>query len=126
MRPPARRSGTIGKGKVQTTLTGSVLSTPNASSPSAHSAVPNAAQKASKGLALLEEYLTSCGLEPGRLKDWYVTIEARKEGKTQGSSDMYYFSPQHKKFRSRAEVARHFGLAAAPPKRTGGGSTRKR
>ena len=72
------------------------------------------------------DYLVDCGGEKSFLNGWYVTIEARKEGKTQGTSDMYYFSEKNKKFRSRAEVARYFNLAAAPPKRAGIGSKKRR
>jgi hypothetical protein len=83
-------------------------------------------EKELKGLEMLAEYIVDCGGEKGFLDGWYVTIEARKEGKTQGTSDMYYFSAANKKFRSRAEVARYFNLAAAPPKRAGIGSKKRR
>ena len=76
--------------------------------------------KEAQGLSLLTDYIMECGGTRENMKDWYVTIEHRKDGKTSGSSDMYYFSPPGKKFRSRAEVARHFMLAAAPPKRVAG------
>ena len=70
--------------------------------------------KARAALALLSEYLAQCGLEAGRLKGWYVEIGQRKEGKTKGTSDLYYISPNHEKFRSKVGVARHFGLVALP------------
>jgi hypothetical protein len=76
--------------------------------------------KAAQGLKLLKEYVVECGGNADDLEGWYVTIESRKDGKTQGSTDMYYMTEKGKKFRSRAEVARYFNLAAAPPKRTGG------
>ncbi|GMH72094.1 hypothetical protein TrLO_g6971 [Triparma laevis f. longispina] len=67
-------------------------------------------------MELLSEYIIDCGGTSDHLKGWYVTIESRKTGTTQGSSDTYYFSPKNKKFRSRTEVARHFGLIAGAPK----------
>ena len=46
---------------------------------------------------------------------WEVTRETRQSGNSQGTTDLYYHSgpPRHagvQRFRSRAEVARHFGL----------------
>ena len=44
-----------------------------------------------------------------------MTRETRQSGNSQGTTDLYYHSgpPKHsgvQRFRSRAEVARHFGL----------------
>ena len=44
-----------------------------------------------------------------------MTRETRQSGNSQGTTDLYYHSgpPRHagvQRFRSRAEVARHFGL----------------
>ena len=39
---------------------------------------------------------------------WYRKISKRKHGKTAGSYDVYLFSPEHKKFRSRIELRAYF------------------
>ena len=38
--------------------------------------------------------------------DWYVKIETRKSGKSEGATDNYYFSPNGTRFRSMIEVYR--------------------
>ena len=43
--------------------------------------------------------------------------ETRKMGSTAGTSDTYWYAPSGKKFRSRAEIARHLKLDGAPGKR---------
>ena len=53
---------------------------------------------------------------------WYTKTEFRKEGATAGTYDTYFFSPQGKRFRSRAEIARWFSLTAAPAPRGPGKS----
>ena len=50
------------------------------------------------------------------MEGWYTKTETRKEGSTAGTFDTYFFSPEGKRFRSKAEIARHFNLDAAPPK----------
>ena len=45
---------------------------------------------------------------------WYSRIEVRKEGASAGTFDTYFFAPEGRRFRSRAEVARFFGLEPAP------------
>ena len=61
----------------------------------------------------------SCGGREGLVDGWYTRTEVRQAGSTAGSCDTYFFSPAGKRFRSRVEVARHFGLdqggARAPP-----------
>ena len=107
---------------------------PSSTTPKAAPSAPNSAkssraptsaplsreQKLEQGLNLLCDYIVDCGGGRDLLDGWYTSIELRKDGKTQGTTDMYYFSATGKKFRSRAEVARHFRLAAAPPKRQAG------
>ena len=65
--------------------------------------------------AALIHFLAQCGGDASLVGDWRVTIEERKLGNTAGQTDVYWFSPGGKKFRSRGEVARYLGLAAAPP-----------
>ena len=47
---------------------------------------------------------------------WHTKTEIRREGNTAGTSDTYFFNPNGKRFRSRAEIARYFELEAAPRK----------
>ena len=50
-------------------------------------------------------------------------MQIRREGVTSGTSDTYFFSPSGKRFRSCAEIARHFRLdPSAPRKRPSLGS----
>eukprot|EP00889_Picochlorum_renovo_P005039 jgi/Picre1/32069/NNA_007417.t1 len=52
--------------------------------------------------------------EPG----WDVDIKLRKGGNSAGTSDVYYFSPSGKRFRSRTEIAREFGIQVGRTKNT--------
>ena len=99
----------------------------------------------------LERYVVACGGSADLVKNWTVstsvresrrrrridgvatrhrrdthptqaTVETRKEGDTAGTYDVYYFDPQGKRYRSRAEVARAFFLAV-PQRRTKATST---
>ena len=66
--------------------------------------------------AALSAFLTDCGGNGAALLEgWTVKIEQRMTGNSAGQLDAYWYSPKGKKFRSRNEVARHLGLAAAPP-----------
>ena len=56
----------------------------------------------------------------------YTKTEYRKEGATAGTYDTYFFSPQQKRFRSRAEIARYFSLEAAPRASSGGKSQQEK
>ena len=47
-----------------------------------------------KGMETLQEYIVECGGKKNCLQGWYCVIEMRREGKTQGTSDMFYFSPK--------------------------------
>ena len=52
-------------------------------------------------------------------------MQIRREGVTSGTSDTYFFSPSGKRFRSCAEIARHFRLdPSAPRKRPSLGSSK--
>ena len=51
--------------------------------------------------------MIECGGPPNAMHGWDVTVEVRREGNTAGTYDVYYFNPNKKRFRSRAEVARH-------------------
>ena len=48
---------------------------------------------------------------------WYARTEARKAGNSAGTYDTYFFAPDGKRFRSRAEIARHFKLEVLPDTR---------
>ena len=50
----------------------------------------------------LKTYLKNKGQEISN--DWYVKIETRKSGKSEGSTDNYFFSPNGTRFRSMIEV----------------------
>lgn len=56
----------------------------------------------------LKEYVEQLG---GTLADgWTVTIKVRQGGKSAGSSDAYFISPEGVRYRSRTEVASALGL----------------
>ena len=62
-------------------------------------------------LAALDAYVRSLGgapLPPG----WRVEVKTRATGASAGHTDAYFISPAGVRLRSRAEVARHLGLAA--------------
>ncbi|KOO53197.1 myb domain-containing protein, partial [Chrysochromulina tobinii] len=75
------------------------------------------AERSVKLLASLAEYLENCGGSTEMINGWYTKTEFRKEGATAGTYDSYFFNAQGKRFRSRAEIARHFNLEPAPVKR---------
>ena len=79
-------------------------------------------ERSVKLLQSLAEYLEMCGGSQSMVDGWYTKTEFRKEGATAGTYDSYFFSPQGKRFRSRAEIARFFALEAAPAPRGGGKS----
>ena len=45
---------------------------------------------------------------------WTTKTEVRKEGSSAGTSDTYFINQNGKRFRSRTEIARFFGLEVAP------------
>ena len=57
----------------------------------------------------LAEYLESCGGTRDMVDGWHTKTEIRREGNTAGTSDTYFFNPNGKRFRSRAEIARCIG-----------------
>ena len=69
-------------------------------------------------LAKLDTFLTSLGASPGLIAypGWTIRLDVRQSGGTAGDTDLYYFDERRKKFRSKLEVARHFGLQAPPRK----------
>mmetsp|Transcript_40748 Transcript_40748/g.64118 ORF Transcript_40748/g.64118 Transcript_40748/m.64118 type:complete len:178 (-) Transcript_40748:119-652(-) len=62
-------------------------------------------------LAALGQYLEERGGHAEQLEGWSVKTEVRKTGNSAGHLDLYWFSKSGRRFRSMAEVARHFGLA---------------
>ena len=72
----------------------------------------------------LDDYLASLpGGSHGLVAGWTIRVDVRQSGGTAGETDLYFFDEHGKKFRSKAEVARHMLLA--PPERAvrRGGST---
>jgi hypothetical protein len=65
-------------------------------------------------LAALVAYIVELGGDSALVDGWTVTIEERTGGATAGTTDAYFYSPTGKKFRSRAEIARHLGFTIAP------------
>mmetsp|Transcript_67792 Transcript_67792/g.148800 ORF Transcript_67792/g.148800 Transcript_67792/m.148800 type:complete len:176 (-) Transcript_67792:39-566(-) len=61
-------------------------------------------------LAALRQYLEERGGRAEKLEGWSVKTEVRKTGNSAGHLDLYWFSKSGRRFRSMAEVARHFGL----------------
>ena len=64
-------------------------------------------------LRLLQVYITGCGGREGALDGWSTYCETRKSGTTEGTTDQYFVARNGKRFRSRAEVARHLRLDPA-------------
>ena len=65
-------------------------------------------------LAALVAYIVELGGDSTLMDGWTVTITERTDGATAGTTDAYFYSPAGKKFRSKAEIARHLGFAVAP------------
>ncbi|KOO22550.1 swi snf matrix actin dependent regulator of subfamily member 5 [Chrysochromulina tobinii] len=75
-------------------------------------------ERSEKLLASLAEYLETCGGSAEMIIGWYTkTGWYNKQGATEGTTYSYFINTQGKRFRSRAEIARHFNLEAAPAKR---------
>ena len=55
------------------------------------------------------------------VKGWRAVKTPRRNGDTAGSHDWYFFSDEGQRFRSRAEIARHLGLAPGEVRGGGGG-----
>ena len=76
-----------------------------------------AMQRQSVGhLECLRKYITTCGGDKSLLGHWRAVIQDRTEGETAGTTDVYYFSPTGRRFRSLKEVARFFNLKPVPTK----------
>ena len=72
----------------------------------------NSNQASDTCVAALARYVEACGGSADLIDGWTATVEVRKEGNTAGTYDVYYFDPLGRRYRSRAEVARAFALAA--------------
>ena len=68
----------------------------------------------------LGAYVASLGGVPGLVSwpGWTIRLDVRQTGGTAGDTDLYYFNPSGKKFRSRLEVARFLNLQT-PQRGTG-------
>ncbi|KAL6776420.1 hypothetical protein ACKKBG_A21055 [Auxenochlorella protothecoides x Auxenochlorella symbiontica] len=73
------------------------------------------AEKTVEPLIRLREFFKRQGatLEEG----WSIEIKHRSGGSTAGTTDTYYHSPKGKRYRSRVEIARDYGLVVEPPAR---------
>lgn len=86
--------------------------------------VSEPAQKRFRGAAktckleVLARYLEERGGQSSLVAGWETRTEVRKSGNSAGNTDVYWFSPEGKRFRSMAEVARHFQLATLPEQAT--------
>ena len=61
----------------------------------------------------LREYIERCGGKRSLLHGWVAYTEYRREGWTAGTYDVYFRSPDGKRFRSKADIARFFNLDVA-------------
>jgi len=82
---------------------------------------PNNTAASRRAIAALTAHICACGGTAELLAGWFAHSEVRKEGATAGTSDTYFFTPEGKRFRSRAEVARSFGLDPKPVPSFGAG-----
>eukprot|EP00966_Prymnesium_polylepis_P095284 2206860-Prymnesium_polylepis.1 len=62
-------------------------------------------------IAALAVFVAECGGSESQVEGWVATMTVRKDGNTAGITDTYFHAPGGKRFRSRAEVARHLSLA---------------
>lgn len=69
-------------------------------------------------LSKLSDYIKTLGGDLGA--GWKVERKVRGAGNTAGHCDIYYFSPEGKRYRSRTEIAKVLGLEV-PTKASGGG-----
>lgn len=51
------------------------------------------------------------------MEGWSVEVKQRTGGSSAGTCDVYYYSPAGKRFRSKAEIAREFGVEVKRPQR---------
>ncbi|KAG7671650.1 hypothetical protein KSW81_003780 [Nannochloris sp. 'desiccata'] len=52
---------------------------------------------------------------------WRIEVKQRTGGSSAGTSDAYYYNPENKRYRSRAEIARDYGITIAKGSGRGGG-----
>jgi len=71
---------------------------------------PKAPPSESTIIEQLRQYLAECGAGDDAARGWTAKATQRTGGDTEGHYDIYFFSPQGKKCRSRAEVARLIGV----------------
>ena len=64
-------------------------------------------------LERLRQQLIQCGGTPDLVDGWRCVEIMRSRGSTAGSTDFYFETAQGKRFRSRRDVVRHFGLELA-------------
>ncbi|KAL4421600.1 hypothetical protein ABPG75_010891 [Micractinium tetrahymenae] len=86
------------------------------------------AQKAAEKQRELKDRLREFFEEKGAPFDeaWRVEVKVRATGTSLGTSDAYYFSPAGKRYRSRMEIARDFGLVEGAEPKPSGGKPRNR
>lgn len=67
-----------------------------------------AGEQADAAVSRLQEYVEQLGI---RLQDgWRAEVVTRKEGRSIGTKDTYYYAPDGRRFRSRREVAVQLSL----------------
>lgn len=74
-------------------------------------------------LERLRQYLSQCGGSANLINGWQCVEITRSRGNSAGTTDRYFQTAQGKRFRSQADVARHFGLI---PSAASAASSRKR
>ena len=77
----------------------------------------NEPEYARRQLEGLDSYLVSLGGLPNLVSNWRIRVDVRQTGGSAGETDLYFFDEAGRKFRSRLEVARHFGIALPTDKR---------
>ena len=68
------------------------------------------AEVANRALISCSEYVVRCGGAADALAGWHPCAELRKAGNSAGTYDVYFHSPDGKRYRSRNEVVRALGL----------------
>ena len=76
---------------------------------------------AAKAMEGVRKHIEACGGGAELVKGWRAVKTPRRNGDTAGSHDWYFFSDEGQRFRSRAEIARHLGLAPGEVRGGGGG-----
>eukprot|EP00877_Chromochloris_zofingiensis_P004906 jgi/Chrzof1/14416/Cz09g02040.t1 len=77
-----------------------------------------AGEQADAAVSRLQEYVEQLGI---RLQDgWRAEVVTRKEGRSIGTKDTYYYAPDGRRFRSRREVAVQLSLGVGSKDPDGG------